>query len=203
MIKYLKILIIFLLLTNIVSAATISIESKTVKVGQNFLINVTVNPGTNISGLQANVKYDPTLLKINSVTEGNLLTQYSTFFNPGTINNGMLINTYDLILGKYSINNPGTYIIINFTSLSKGTSILSLENVILASPQSTAIPTTTINSTLVVHPKEDINTDGSINILDLIAIGAHFGEYGETYDINGDNIINILDLIYVSKSFGT
>ena len=43
----------------------------------------------------------------------------------------------------------------------------------------------------------DVNTDGVVNILDLVAIAQAFGETSP--DLNGDGIVNILDLVFVSR----
>ena len=43
----------------------------------------------------------------------------------------------------------------------------------------------------------DVNRDGVVNILDLVAVAGAFGE--ETPDVNGDGIVNILDLVAISS----
>ncbi len=50
---------------------------------------------------------------------------------------------------------------------------------------------------------EDVNKDGTVNILDLVAVSAAFGQTGENdADVNGDGTVNILDLVAVSAAFG-
>ena len=46
----------------------------------------------------------------------------------------------------------------------------------------------------------DINNDGTVNILDLVAVANAFGE--NEPDLNGDGIVNILDLVIVANAFG-
>ena len=47
----------------------------------------------------------------------------------------------------------------------------------------------------------DVNGDGVINILDLVAVANGFGKTEP--DINGDGIVNILDLVVIAKELGT
>ncbi len=45
----------------------------------------------------------------------------------------------------------------------------------------------------------DLNSDGVVNILDLVIVANAFGE--ETPDVNGDGTVNVLDLIVVANAF--
>ena len=46
----------------------------------------------------------------------------------------------------------------------------------------------------------DVNGDGEVNILDLVAIANAFGEAEP--DLNGDGVVNIQDLVIVANAFG-
>ena len=51
--------------------------------------------------------------------------------------------------------------------------------------------------------KEDVNRDGEVNILDLVAVAAKFGEKDAgNADINGDGVVDIRDLVLVAGAFG-
>jgi hypothetical protein len=57
-----------------------------------------------------------------------------------------------------------------------------------------------------VYRPEDINQDGSVNILDFSLMAAKFGQTGSSLgrtDINGDGIVNILDFSLLAAKFGT
>lgn len=68
----------------------------------------------------------------------------------------------------------------------------------------------TISSgTIRLYPQGDVNWDGSVNILDLATIAAHYNTsvgqpgYLPDADLNGDGIINIVDLATCAFYFGS
>lgn len=48
--------------------------------------------------------------------------------------------------------------------------------------------------------RRDVNEDGIVNILDLVAVAGGFGK--DTPDVNGDGVVNVLDLVAVASAFG-
>ncbi len=50
----------------------------------------------------------------------------------------------------------------------------------------------------------DVNSDGIVNIQDLVLVASEFGQSGESLkgDVNGDGIVNIQDLVLVASHFG-
>jgi len=100
-IKYLFLALIFVISTMLLSGilmvgtasqttnVKVSPPAQNVSLGQSFSVNLTVEPHTAIAGAQFNLQFDPSLVQVNSVTEGNLFKQSgaNTLFNPGTINN--------------------------------------------------------------------------------------------------------------------
>jgi hypothetical protein len=50
----------------------------------------------------------------------------------------------------------------------------------------------------------DVNSDGTVNIQDLVLVAGEFGQSGESLkgDVNGDGTVNVLDLVLVSSHFG-
>ena len=53
----------------------------------------------------------------------------------------------------------------------------------------------------IISRREDINNDGSVNILDLIIAARFLGDEGPGIiaDVNGDNVVNILDLVLIGQ----
>ena len=54
-------------------------------------------------------------------------------------------------------------------------------------------------SQLETEPSPDVNGDGEVNILDLVAIANAFGDAEP--DLNGDGVVNIQDLVIVANAF--
>ncbi len=54
-------------------------------------------------------------------------------------------------------------------------------------------------SRLETSPTADVNSDGIVNILDLVAVANAFGK--DTPDVNGDGVVNVLDLVAVANAF--
>ena len=54
-------------------------------------------------------------------------------------------------------------------------------------------------SGLETPPTADVNGDGTVNILDLVAVANAFGK--DAPDVNGDGTVNILDLVAVANAF--
>ena len=49
----------------------------------------------------------------------------------------------------------------------------------------------------------DVNTDGVVNIQDLVIVGANFGKIGANpEDVNGDGVVDIVDLVKVADALG-
>ena len=49
----------------------------------------------------------------------------------------------------------------------------------------------------------DINSDGVVNILDLVSVSSNFGKTGQNAaDVNGDGVVNIVDLVKVAGEMG-
>ena len=48
----------------------------------------------------------------------------------------------------------------------------------------------------------DVNGDGVVNILDLVAVEQAFGKDGLQGDVNGDGVVNVFDLVQVAGAIG-
>lgn len=104
-------------------------SSQIVSPESNFTVNVSCAPSQPIKSFELKLSFNASLLQVNSVTEGNIFSGYSTFFNAGTINNtaGTIVDVYGLIMGSGNVTGNGTFVSISLTAKSvTGTSTLGL-----------------------------------------------------------------------------
>jgi hypothetical protein len=187
---------------------TVQPASQKVGIGDTFTVNVFVNPVTAIAGVQFSLSFTPSILQANSVTEGNLLSQggASTFFQPGTTNNGAgtITNVAGAIITPgASVSQNGTFATVSFTATAAGTSALTLSGVVVGNKDGVAVATTVTSGSVTVCPDWDVNLDGSVNVLDMTVVGQHWGETGTAHwiraDVNLDGVIDVLDMILIGQ----
>ena len=129
----------------------------------------------------------------------------SKSYNGQTIVDAINYGDIDVAVGKVESGTP--------TTTAAPTTIAPTTTV---APTTTAAPTTTVAPTTTIAPTTapttiitpiiygDANGDGSINLLDLIAIRKHLAKWSvsvdkQATDCNADGTINLLDLILMRK----
>jgi len=172
-------------------------------------VAITITPKEAIAGAQLDMSFDPSMLSIEWVAEGDLFSEYDTYFDQGVIDNtnGTLRNVVSLITTPNgSTTNQGSIAIVAIRAKTiPGETPLNLSNVIVGGPDGAPIDVDIINTTVTIyhHDRWDVNWDDHANILDLIIIGQWWGEIGYPCwipaDVNCDGIINILDMILVGQ----
>jgi hypothetical protein len=157
-VKFGIIILIFIMIITNASAATVSFSpsTKTVTQGQIFEMNITIDPqGAAISGAQLNLLFNRSMIKVNSIREGNLFKQNGagTFFKGGVIYDsiGIVENNFGVILGSKSVSTTGTFITINATAIgSTGKTVIALQKVIVCRPDGTPVVLSVMNGSIVV-----------------------------------------------------
>jgi hypothetical protein len=132
-----------------------------------------------------------------------------------SLSNGVVGVTYSQTLSANGGSYPYTWSAVSGT-LPVGLSLNST-GVISGTPMAAGGPTSVTfqvtDSTSVIVTKSlsitvayagwDVNTDGSVNVLDLVLVAQHSGETGsagwEREDVNADGTVNILDLILIGQ----
>lgn len=164
-------LIVFLLLFRVFTLVADFVEtvvnisplSKVVTPGSNFTLNVSCIPGQPIKSFELKLSFNPSVLEATNVSEGNIFSGYSTFFNDGIINNtaGTIINVYCLILGAGNVSAPGNLVSIKFTAKQlSGTSPVSLYDIGLTN-ESEYVSLVVNNGTVLVDGTPPTFTDFS------------------------------------------
>jgi len=174
-----------------------------------FTISINVTPHKSIAGVQMELIFNPNLILVDSILEGDLFQDYSNYFNPGIIDNsnGSIKNVFNVILSPHNgVSTPGTFATIRLQSKNiEGTSPINLTNVMIGNPSALPVEYILINGSvsIIPYPPWDLNKDNRTNILDLILIAQHWGETGDSCwipeDVNCDGTINILDMVLVGQ----
>ena len=172
-------------------------------------IAITITPKEEIAGAQLDFLFDPDMLSIEWVAEGNLFSEYDTYFDPGIIDNtnGSLKNVVLLITTPGgSANDQGSIAVMSIRAKTvPGETSLNLSNVIIGRQDGTPIAVTLIKTIVTIYPHDrwDVNWDNKVNILDLILIAQWWSETGSpcwvSADVNCDGAINILDMVLVGQ----
>ena len=164
----LRIIAVFLLLALILipgslvfaeGVTTVSISGpQEVNPGEQFTIDIQVEPGAEIAGVQFNLAFDSSLLTVDSVAEGNLLSQNgaSTYFSPGTIDNvsGDISGVAGAITTPGQVvSTSGTFAVITLTaSTSGGTSTLTLSNVVVGDINGQPVQVNVVSGQVSINP---------------------------------------------------
>ncbi len=210
--KYIIIAIIALIsltgYADALSEVSLIIPSQRINAGDTFDIKINIDPkGADMSGAQANFLFNKSIIRVNSVSEGILFRQYgaNTYFFTTKIDNqaGAVYNIVDVIIGRYNVSSPGTFVTLNVTSIGTGSSYMNLSNIKIASPEAQPIPLSTVNQSVNSYSISDINGDWTTDLMDIVSVSQRFGETTSypypSYDVNRDRIIDILDIVLVSK----
>ncbi len=138
-------------LAGLVAAAgetivSVSPSSQTVDAGGTFTIDIAVEPGEAIAGVQFDLGFDPSLVTVSGVEEGNLLSQggASTYFISGDIDNGAGTVTGvagAIISPGQTVSTAGTFAVITLVAGTvDGTSSLELSNVVAGDINGNSVP---------------------------------------------------------------
>jgi Cohesin domain/PEP-CTERM motif len=122
---------------------------------QTFSLNISIANVSDLFAYQFSLRFDPAVLSANSIGEGSFLSGGGgTFFIPGTINNaaGTITLTANTLLGPVSgVSGSGVLATFNFSSLSVGSSPITIFDVTLLDSHLNPIATSVQGGTVVVN----------------------------------------------------
>ncbi|MCE2414904.1 leucine-rich repeat domain-containing protein [Candidatus Poribacteria bacterium] len=191
---------------------SLSTDGTPVPFGDTFTLRLSAEKIVDLAGWQTDITFDPDVLEAVEVNEGDFLKTggEGTFFLRGTIDNqkGEITQISSARLSG-GINGTGTLLSVTFTAKAVAETRIRLSNLHAGDSSTAAIPLNVPELVITVDrrafPAWDVNQDGQVNVLDLIAVAQHLGtaaSLNSQADVNGDRTINVLDLIAVAQHLG-
>ena len=207
--------------TRIVASPTVE---GSLAVGDTFTYSIEIKYVEDLAGWQMDIAYNPAVLEAVSVSEGDFLASggVNAAFQSGTMSAGKITGLWQARVGRTvdatgtnvltdpvaGVNGSGELLSIDFRVKQFAEDALGLSNVQLSTsaptePKQDRISYHIISNPVVVthqYPREDVNRDGIVDIMDLVEIAAWLGKVPAEprADVNNDGIVNTLDLILVA-----
>ena len=185
------------------TGAIVSISPASVKspaVGEQLTLSFNVTGGENVAGYQTTVKFDPTALKYISSENADYLPE-GALAVPGIVKDDTVTVAATSLTDESE--GDGTLATLTFEVVSVKSSIVHLLDTLLTSALNIS-ERPRVEGAKIIKLDGDVNGDGVINIQDLVAVTASFGQFGENIpaDVTGDGIVNIRDLVFVAGKLG-
>lgn len=128
--------------------------------GQTFTIEVKISDAQNIYGWEFKLKWNPNLLDITKVAEGDFLKRAGgTFFTTNTsrATEGIIVVDCTLLFSVPGVDGNGTLATIEFYSKVQGECLLELEETILVDESERPVSHTVSNGEVTVKPLSPID----------------------------------------------
>jgi hypothetical protein len=170
----------------------ISVSPGSIQVGtmQTFTVGIQCTPAAPMKSFECRISYDPDLLTVTDIREGDIFQGFDTFFNKGTINNnnGVVTMIYGLILGVGNVTDPGTLVYVDFQAKEAlGQTSIHLSNVGITDEEQ-YLPVTTTDGSCEVLAMLPTIQDVSIEFSDPLDTNPLYGWYQISCDIDDDDI---------------
>ena len=184
----------------------------TIHLGDTFTVQLGVENMVDLAGWQFDIAFDPAVLEVLEVKEGDFLKQEgeTTFFQKGVIDNrsGRITELSSARLSEGGVSGMGDMLSVSFKAKAKAKTQLRLRNFQLADVTGTPISAGPHEVEIVIAEHlitGDVNRDGQVSILDMVLVAQRLGKTvpsSSEVDLNGDGVINVLDLILVAQNMG-
>ena len=193
-------LISFATITSTVSISPSPVPSPAT--GGQLTLSLKIADGENVAGYQATVQFDTTALRYVESANGDFLPAGAFFVPPVVDGNRVRLASTAIAAGS---NGDGTLATLTFEVVAVKASALTLIQVALVDSDGARwLPH--IENGAVTRPPQlvgDVNTDGVVNIQDLVLVGANLRKTGENIaDVNDDGVVDIVDLVKVAGALG-
>ena len=172
-------------------------------VGGRLTLNLSIMGDEAIAGYQLTLQFDPTALRYIESGNGDYLPD-GAFFVPPVVNRGSIELASTTLVGES--RGDGTLSTVTFEIMAVKASTLTLSETLLSDSEGNTFRPQVEGGEITEPPelKGDVNSDGMVNIQDLVLVASNFGETGQNVpDVNGDGVVNIADLVLVAGNLGT
>lgn len=171
----------------------VSPATQTVDPGESFIVQIYINSDVVNRCAQADVQFDPTLIHVNSVTEGTYYSSWASSHGGGTqyqaptINNttGLINDAAVVVTGAagQGVTGSGVFIVINATALAavNGTSAITLPETYIGDVNISPLAHTTTNGAVTVG--QPAGPDLVVSALSTEWIDEEAGTYNVVYTI--------------------
>ncbi len=181
-------------------------NSQTKSVNTTVKVNVTVANVTDLSSAQFDLSFDASILRCNSVIEGDFMGE-TIGFDPTIDNTAGTISGFGKTKLSGDADGTGVIAIIEFSTISTGTSPLTFSNVDLVDPSVSEIPASEVGGSITVILLGDITEDGIVNIYDLAILGQAWqssegdANWNASADLNNDGMVGLADLAIMGQNW--
>ncbi len=189
---------------------SLSTAATQVAVGEIFTVYFKVEDVTDLAGWQADIAYDPAVIRARKVIEGNFLKRGDdkTFFQAGAIKNGLgkVIGTQAVRRSESGVSGQGTLLSVRFFAKAMGKTRVTLRNFQAGSNTGDPISGSLLDIIInVVGPAWDVNEDGVTDAKDVRLVRRALGQsppVNPRTDVNRDGVVNAKDLAVVNAHLG-
>ena len=191
---------------------TLSTDATDFAVDDTFTILLKTTDVSDLAGWQANIHFDPAILKVNSVREGIFLKQNAgrTHFRRGTIDNttGRINGVSSTRLTHGGVEGEGTLLSVTFTIKTAGETQVTLHDFVAGTSTGEIITenptgiTVGVKKMVPAYPPYDVNEDGIVSVIDVFMVASalgHVNPENSRIDVNGDGVVDKHDLIIVAQ----
>ena len=141
---------------------SLSVETKQIAVGDTFTLRFSADNMTDLAGWQADLVFDPNVLKANSVSEGNFLKQKGgrTHFQKGTIDNqkGKISGLSSTRISQGGMDGEGRLLSVTFTAKAAGKTRVALREFHAGSSAGKTVPSPSFDTIITVRTPSSVGT---------------------------------------------
>ncbi|WP_407356132.1 cohesin domain-containing protein [Methanolobus sp. WCC5] len=212
------VLLSFYCMGAIASELTLRPSAEVILPGDIFTVDVFVAPDTGITGMQLDLVFDASKVRIENVEEGSLFKQsgMDTVFSKGIIEDDLLKDVYGCILGDETVSTAATFATVTFSLDTQASDSLTLDlsNVILSDQAGNALETVSTGIIIEIQDNSppqrpgDFNSDGVVDFYDFVWFAGSYNSragdanYEPFFDFDKDGDVDFYDFVEFAALYG-